>query len=259
MIYIEAKRLVDLGVQHHVLNTHDGGILVYRYAGSDPEQFPEGWYLEDPEDIYHDIMDDEEGQSALIDALKEEGVDFAEEQQKIHRMMGCLDRLIDGKDHIKEEIPMSTITFKNKEELTAILSNAKDRANNELNQSSYNAAWLHGYADALKDVLAGLDVNAIFREVDKQYLLEDAERQLRTYFDIEDGQDEEDAPGEFQRAADTLGCSLSEACNPGSDYFLLDHLAERFADEQDCNVAENGTWQSIIEEYFEENSPKHAD
>ena len=113
MIFIEAKRLVDLGVQHHVLNTHDGGILVYRYAGSDPEQFPEGWYLEYPEDIYHDIMDDEEGQSALIDALKEEGVVFAEEQQKIHRMMGCLDRLIDGKDHIKEEIPMSTITFKN--------------------------------------------------------------------------------------------------------------------------------------------------
>lgn len=36
MIYIEAKKLVDLAVQHHVLNTQDGGILVYRHAGSDP-------------------------------------------------------------------------------------------------------------------------------------------------------------------------------------------------------------------------------
>ena len=56
MIYIEAKKLVDLAVQHHVLNTQDGGILIYRYAGSDPEQFPEGWYLEDPEDVYRDIF-----------------------------------------------------------------------------------------------------------------------------------------------------------------------------------------------------------
>lgn len=50
MIYIEAKKLVDLAVQHHVLNTQDGGILVYRHAGSDPAKSPEGWYLEDPED-----------------------------------------------------------------------------------------------------------------------------------------------------------------------------------------------------------------
>lgn len=56
MIYIEDKKLVDLAVQHHVLNTQDGGILVYRHAGSDPAKSPEGWYLEDPEDIYHEIM-----------------------------------------------------------------------------------------------------------------------------------------------------------------------------------------------------------
>lgn len=48
MIYIEAKKLVDLAVQHHVLNTQDGGILVYRHAGSDPAKSPEGWYLEAP-------------------------------------------------------------------------------------------------------------------------------------------------------------------------------------------------------------------
>ena len=92
MIYIEAKKLVDLAVQHHVLSTHDNGILVYRYAGSDPEQFPESWYLEDPEDVYHEIMEDAEGQNALIAALKEKGIDFAEEHCKIQRMMSSIEK-----------------------------------------------------------------------------------------------------------------------------------------------------------------------
>lgn len=99
MIYIEAKKLVDLAVQHHVLSTHDNGILVYRYAGSDPAKSPEGWYLEDPEDIYHEIMGDTEGQNALIDALKEKGINFAEEQQQIHQMMGFLDNKIGEKSN----------------------------------------------------------------------------------------------------------------------------------------------------------------
>ena len=85
-------------MQHHVLSTHDNGILVYRYAGSDPAKSPEGWYLEAPEDIYHEIMGDTEGQNALIDALKEKGIDFAEKQQKIQRMMSSIEKQI-----IKEE------------------------------------------------------------------------------------------------------------------------------------------------------------
>lgn len=103
MIYIEAKKLVDLAVQHHVLNTQDGGILVYRHAGSDPAKSPEGWYLEDPEDVYHEIMEDAEGQNALIAALKEKGIDFAEKQQKIQRMMGFLDNKIGEKSNNSKE------------------------------------------------------------------------------------------------------------------------------------------------------------
>lgn len=98
IIYIEAKKLVDLAVQHHVLSTHDNGILVYRYAGSDPAKSPEGWYLEAPEDIYHEIMGDTEGQNALIDALKEKGIDFAEKQQKIQRMMSSIEKQINKEE-----------------------------------------------------------------------------------------------------------------------------------------------------------------
>ena len=55
-------------------------------------------YLEDHEDVYRDIIGDTEGQNALIAALKEKGIDFAEEQQKIHRMMGFLDKRIDSEE-----------------------------------------------------------------------------------------------------------------------------------------------------------------
>lgn len=103
IFYIEAKKLVDLAVQHHVLNMQDGCIPVYRYAGSDPEQFPEGWYLEEPEDVYRNIMEDTEGQNALIAALKEKGIDFAEEQQQIHQMMGFLDNKIGEKSNNSKE------------------------------------------------------------------------------------------------------------------------------------------------------------
>lgn len=90
MIYVEAKRLVDLAVQYNVLSTQDSGILIYRNTGSDPEKYPEGWYLENKEDVYRDVMADAEGQKALISALKVKGIDFAEEQRKIHLMMDVL-------------------------------------------------------------------------------------------------------------------------------------------------------------------------
>ena len=85
-------------MQHHVLNTQDGGILVYRHAGSDPAKSPEGWYLEAPEDIYHEIMGVPEGQNALIAALKEKGIDFAEKQQKIQRMMSSIEKQINKEE-----------------------------------------------------------------------------------------------------------------------------------------------------------------
>lgn len=68
----------------------------------------------------------------------------------------------------------------------------------------------------------------IYRRRDKIYLLEDAKRQVAEYLDM----DEE------------------EACVPeGMD---LEVLVERFEDAQDCNVAENTTWQTLIRDYMTE-------
>lgn len=77
MYYVDARRLVDLAVEHEILAEKDDCIPIYREAGSDPEEFPEGWYLTPKEEVYHDIMYDETGQTALVNALKERGVEFS--------------------------------------------------------------------------------------------------------------------------------------------------------------------------------------
>ena len=41
---------------------------------------------------------------------------------------------------------------------------ARTRAGNEYNQNSYNAAWLHGYADALREVAAALTAEKHYAE-----------------------------------------------------------------------------------------------
>lgn len=68
----------------------------------------------------------------------------------------------------------------------------------------------------------------IYRRRDRMYLLEDAKRQVADYLDI--GEDDISVP----------------------DGMDLDVLIERFENAQDCNVAENVTWQNLIREYMEE-------
>lgn len=78
MIYMNARRLVTLAVENGILVMQDGGILIYRNAGADPQKYPKGWYLEDPECVYQEIMHDEEGQKCLKQALAAKGIPFEE-------------------------------------------------------------------------------------------------------------------------------------------------------------------------------------
>lgn len=87
MFYIEAKTLVDLAIQHDILQTQDNCIAIYRLAGSDSEKYPEGWYLEEKESVYHDIMTDTEGQSVLTNALLEKGIDVQPMLMHLHELV----------------------------------------------------------------------------------------------------------------------------------------------------------------------------
>lgn len=87
MFYIEAKTLVDLAIQHDILQTQDNCIAIYRFAGSDPEKYPEGWYLEEKESVYHDIMSDTEGQAVLTNALLEKDIDVQPVLKDLHEFV----------------------------------------------------------------------------------------------------------------------------------------------------------------------------
>lgn len=78
MYYINAKRLVDLAVQHHVLQARKSRLLVYREAGQDPLQYPEGWYLEDFDTVYRAVMRNPEAQETLVAELAKRGVTYKE-------------------------------------------------------------------------------------------------------------------------------------------------------------------------------------
>lgn len=79
MYYIDAKKLVQLAIQHGCLTTHtqqdsqtgdeETGILIYR-EGS---ELPELW---SDEYLVLELMIDSDGEAALIAALAEKGVPF---------------------------------------------------------------------------------------------------------------------------------------------------------------------------------------
>lgn len=105
MWYIDAKRLVDLCVEHGILQSYpkEGAVAVYCQAGNPPEEYPEGWYLIPLENAYHDIMDSEEGQKSLIAALEDIGVEFTLAQPGIEETSAMLQTLFpSGIAHFEE-------------------------------------------------------------------------------------------------------------------------------------------------------------
>lgn len=73
MYYINALKLINLCVEHNILQEKDNKIFVYRNKGKNNK---EGWYLESKETLALELKEDKKGQETLICALKEKGVDF---------------------------------------------------------------------------------------------------------------------------------------------------------------------------------------
>lgn len=96
-------------------------------------------------------------------------------------------------------------------------------------------------ADSLRkiaDKQAEINKEQIFREVDHQYLLEDAYCQYIEYvFGDEDcfKEDEEKAISELKSRF-------------GEDVF--ERLVAKFEDARDCNIADNDTWHNVIERFL---------
>lgn len=73
MRYIDAKRLIDLCLEEDLFNLHEGKILLFRNIKDSGKT---GWYITEKEDVIHLIKNDTEGQSVLINALEDKGINF---------------------------------------------------------------------------------------------------------------------------------------------------------------------------------------
>lgn len=72
MYYILAKEIVDKCLELDLLQEINGSIPIWESASPvDPERYPEGWVLYPKEDVIHMVMDNEEAQKNLQDALLE--------------------------------------------------------------------------------------------------------------------------------------------------------------------------------------------
>ena len=111
-------------------------------------------------------------------------------------------------------------------------------------------SWGAGFAAAVKAIAEKFNDDVIYRHQEKMYRLEDADRQLREYFGITDDAEEEDLPACYAKLEENIGATYEEATDPNSGSYILDYLVERFADEFDCNVAENDIWQSVIQSFI---------
>lgn len=76
MMYIDARRLIDLCIENGLLRASNGHIETYRAAGSNPKEYPAGWYLSPYEDCIQEIMRNKAGQEALIQALAAREITF---------------------------------------------------------------------------------------------------------------------------------------------------------------------------------------
>ena len=139
------------------------------------------------------------------------------------------------------------IKFKNETELEGIAARARERANNEPNQSSYNAAWLHGYADAVKEVADGFSAIDIVDAYNRSCWKEDAVKHLGLFFGI-DPDDIEADPAAAQACTDQMGASFDELINDSGDYYIIDKLVEKFIELKNDDVAVSDTWQNAISE-----------
>ena len=78
MLYFDTKELVDLCLQHHILQGETKKwIAVYHEASkTQPEEYPEGWYKDDYEMTVQTLMCDDDAINLLLQALSEKDILF---------------------------------------------------------------------------------------------------------------------------------------------------------------------------------------
>lgn len=108
--------------------------------------------------------------------------------------------------------------------------------------------------DELEFQLSDSELYDAYREQQKIFLLQDAERHLEfVVFGTErEALDDEAEAAELSSFQEQYGFSYEDATDPDSNFYILDEAVDRFQDEQDCNLPENDVWENIIRNILSE-------
>lgn len=110
------------------------------------------------------------------------------------------------------------------------------------------------YRGVLRETTVQLNATELersYRERERQYRREDAERHLYEFCgfdpDAEEGSEEEaENNAAAQRFADVYGFCIDEAANDSSNHYLLNDIITEFEDNFDCNQSENDIWSDAV-------------
>lgn len=110
------------------------------------------------------------------------------------------------------------------------------------------------YKGVIREITIHCDQQEIergYREQERRYLLEDAERHLYEKIGFVDDSEDEKALRAwnevvYQRFHDDYGFSVEDAVCEGSEYFILDDMVALFERKRDCNLPENDVWEHVV-------------
>lgn len=92
----------------------------------------------------------------------------------------------------------------------------------------------------LKFTLTNSEMEEIYREQEKHYLLDDAYRHFTSLYEYEDDEAQE-------KFKDQYGFDMADIVDDCSPRYLLEDFVAEYKHIRDCNIPENDTWGNAIQ------------
>ncbi len=129
----------------------------------------------------------------------------------------------------------------------------------EIYSSGYDwSLWRSGTEEARASVeeqiieLSHSEMLNLYDAQAKEFLVEDAERQLRDYAEYSA------VTGGCMDFTGEYGFTVDQAADIDSDHYLLERIVERYSDRYDCGIAENDLWYAAIDSVLKDNQAANS-
>lgn len=100
--------------------------------------------------------------------------------------------------------------------------------------------------------LTAEEVEKAYRVQEHCFLLNDAKNHLASHFGIDPDESADNQKDAYQAFEDVMGYPFVDDIDDDSLLSDLEALVEWYEDRRDCNVAENDTWDGLVDKYVAE-------